>query len=229
MKHEATRNCLLRCALFKETPVSLLFPPHLRAALRVDFALIGGNMKLTTIERKDSSKSEVKRLRREGYIPAVLYVRGNAGLNVAVDRNEFSAALRHLKPGYLPTTVFTLVDQNGHQRRVIIKEIQYAVTTYQVIHLDLEELVQDHPINVKVPVECVGEAECPGVKAGGVLRRILMHVRIRCLPKDLPASFALDVSSLGLKQSKRVKDLQIPETIRPLAALDDVVAVVVKR
>lgn len=186
-------------------------------------------MKLQTVKRPAETKSEIKKLRREGYIPAVLYVKEKSGDTIAVNANEFSSYLRTIKPGHLPTTIFTLVDDKGVERRVVIKDIQYDVTTYAVKHLDFEELVADHKINVKIPIECVGQVDCVGIKLGGVLRQVIRHVRVRCLPKDLPSLFELDIRELGLKQSRRLKDLQIPETVRPLADLNEVVAVIVKR
>lgn len=186
-------------------------------------------MKLQTVKRSKDSKSEVKRLRREGFIPAVLYVKGEAGDTLAVNKNEFGAYLRHVKSGHLPTTIFTLTDDKGHGRRVLVKDIQYDVTTYAVKHLDFEELVEGQKVNVKVPIECIGAAECVGIKLGGVLRQVIRHVRVRCLPKDLPSFFELDVRELGIKQSKRLAQLDIPETVRPLADLNEVVAVIVKR
>jgi large subunit ribosomal protein L25 len=186
-------------------------------------------MKLQTVKRVADSKSEVKRLRREGFIPAVLYVKEKNGEILAVNANEFNAYLRQVKSGHLPTTVFTLVDETGRERRVLVKEIQYEITTYAVTHLDFEELTDDHKINVKVPIECIGQVDCVGIKLGGVLRQVIRHVRVRCLPKDLPSYFQLDIRELGIKQSKRLSDLEIPAAVRPLVDLNEVVAVIVKR
>ncbi|CUI17186.1 50S ribosomal protein L25 [Candidatus Protochlamydia naegleriophila] len=186
-------------------------------------------MKLQTVSRTGNSKSEVNSLRREGMIPAVLYVRGKAGETLAVKSSEFGAYLRQVKSGHLPTTVFTLVDDKGHERRVLVKDIQYTITTYEVMHLDFEELLEEHKINVKVPIECTGTVDCVGIKLGGVLRQVIRHVRVRCLPKDMPTFFELNVKELGLKQSKRLSDIAIPETVRPLVDLNEVVAVIVKR
>lgn len=186
-------------------------------------------MKLQTRKRTAESKSEIKKLRREGFIPAVLYVKEKEGETFAIGASEFNAYLRQVKPGHLPTTVFTLIDENGGERRVLIKDIQYEITTYAVTHLDFEELLDDHKINAKVPIECVGMVDCLGIKLGGVLRQVIRHVRVRCLPKDLPSHFELNIRELGIKQSKRLSDIQIPNTIRPLADLNEVVAVIVKR
>lgn len=179
--------------------------------------------------RKGNSKSETNRLRREGMIPAVIYSRGKTGALLAIQKSEFASFLRNLKPGHLPTSVFTLVDEKGHKHKAIIKDIQYNIINYEVSHLDFEELVADHKVKLKVPIECVGAAECPGIKLGGALRQVLRHVRVACLPKDMPTFFQLDVRDLSLGQSKRLRDLGVPNTIKPLANENDVVAVIVKR
>ncbi len=186
-------------------------------------------MQLQTIKRAAKSKSEVKKLRREGYIPAVLYVKDQAGETLAIRQSEFNALLRQIQPGHLSTTVFRLVGADGKERRVIVKDIHYAVTTYAITHLDFEELLDTHKINVKIPIECVGATDCVGIKLGGVLRQVIRHLRVRCLPKDLPSFFELNIQELGLRQSKRLADLQIPTGVRPLVNLNEVVAVIVKR
>lgn len=58
---------------------------------------------------------------------------------------------------------------------------------------------------------------------------MIRYLRVRCLPKDLPPFFELDVRELGLKQTKRLSDLIIPQDVRPLIGLNEVVAVIVKR
>lgn len=186
-------------------------------------------MKLQTIKRAADRKSEAKRLRREGYIPAVLYAKDN-GLTLAVQASEFQAFLRQVKPGHLPTTIFTLTDEDGKSRRAVVKDIQYEITTYDVTHLDFEEIIPGRHMSIKVPIECTGQVDCVGIKLGGVLRQVIRHVRVRT-PRieDLPSHIELDIRELALYQSKRVKDLQIPETVRLIANLEEVVAVIVKR
>lgn len=186
-------------------------------------------MKLQLSKRVGDKKSEAARLRREGNIPAVVYVKGQAAENVAVCATEFKAALRSLTPGRLSTTVFSLVDDKGKERRAIVKDIQYKVTNYDILHLDFEELVPDHKVNVKVPIECIGQLECVGIKLGGVLRQVIRYARVRCLPKDMPQYFELDIRELQMSQYKKLADLNIPESLRPLDDLNQVAAVIVKR
>jgi large subunit ribosomal protein L25 len=186
-------------------------------------------MKLTYRNRSAERKSDSKRLRCEGAIPSIIYSRGQHSANVAVNGSEFSGLLRSVKPGHLSTQVFELTDEKGGKKKAILKDIQYDPTTYNVIHLDFEELVPGHKVNVKVPIEWIGVADCVGVKAGGVLRSVIRSLRVSCLPEHIPSVFKLDVRNLGMRESRRLKDLDIPNTVRPLTNLNEVVVVIAKR
>ena len=178
--------------------------------------------------RTSTKKSDTKQIRREGKIPGILYSAGKPNLQLTVSKDEMGAILRQMKPGHLGTTVFHL-KLDGKERKAIIKDIQYELTTYDVSHIDFEELFEDVPVSVKVPIQCIGIAECVGVKLGGFLRQIIRHVRVECLPKQIPTSFVIDVQDLGIKQSKKISDIAIPSGVKPLAKVDEVVVVVSKR
>lgn len=185
-------------------------------------------MKLVAIERLSAKKGGIKQIRREGKIPAILYSAGQPNRQLVLDGAEFNAIMRSMRPGHLPTTTFVLV-VNGEEKKAIVKDIQYQLTTYQVSHIDFEELVENVPVSVKVPIQCTGVADCVGVKLGGFLRQIIRHVKVECLPKHIPAEFVVDVKDLGIKQSKRLADISIPKGVKPLAKMDEVVVVIAKR
>lgn len=186
-------------------------------------------MKLQVNKRAGEKKSEIKAIRREGNIPAVVYIRGKAGEMIAVNGAEFNSLLRKVPAGHLSTTIFELSEKGTKTRKAILKDIQYDPVTYQIIHLDYEELLDDTPINVKVPIELVGTVDCVGVKLGGNLRQVMRTLQVRCLPKDIPSHFQIDVKNMGINDSKKLSDLDIPATIRPLIDLNQVAVVVGKR
>lgn len=186
-------------------------------------------MKLQVSYRSGERKSEAKRLRREKKIPAVIYSNGKPGDIIAVDAIEFQKLLNGIKKGHLSTEKIVLADETGKERSVIVKDIQYNIITYDVIHLDFEELHDNVTVNVNVPIECTGVADCAGVKLGGVLRLVIRQMRVNCLPKDIPASFKVDVSAMMLNDAKRLSDFSIPNTVRPLMKLNQVAIAIVKR
>lgn len=169
-----------------------------------------------------------KQLRRAGSIPAVFYAPGDQGQSIEVNGQQFEAALRGVKPGHLATTKFTL-DFDGKKTQAIIKDIQYDVTTYRVIHLDFEELKKDTHVNVNVPIECVGMEDCVGIKLGGVSRQVIRSVRVNCLPQDIPTHFQIDIRDLMIGQALRLSSIAMPKGVRPLATTDEVIVTVKKQ
>jgi large subunit ribosomal protein L25 len=185
-------------------------------------------MKLAVKERVGEKKKDLKQIRREGHIPAIIYSSKGQPETLIVDGPEFATILRDMKPGQLPTTVFSLTG-GKKERRAIIKDIQYHLTTYRVSHIDFEELVDNVPVSVKVPVNCIGIAECIGIKLGGFLRQVARHVKVECLPVHIPSEFLVDVKDLGIRQSKRLKDIAMPKGVRPITSPEEVVVVIAKR
>jgi large subunit ribosomal protein L25 len=146
-----------------------------------------------------------------------------------VNGTEFDGLLRKLTKGRLSTSVFELADETGAIKKAIIKEITYHPVTYQVMHLDFEELLESVRVNVNVPIECIGTVECQGVKQGGVVRQVIRSLRVSCLPADMPKFFQLDVRNLSLWENKRLEDIEIPSAVRPIADLKEVAVTIAKR
>ena len=178
--------------------------------------------------RSAKSKGEAKGLRRNKKVPAVLYGSAGENQNVAIDLAAFEGVLRKIPKGGLSTTRFEL-DIEGKKQPAILKEVQYSRVGYNILHLDFETLRDESRVNLNVPVRIKGEMDCVGIKVGGVLRRVIRAVRISALPKDIPTHFTLNVSKLGMKQSLRVRDIEVPEGVRMLSATDEVVVVIAKR
>lgn len=186
-------------------------------------------MKLKMLKRTTEKRCDARRARREGLIPAIIYMKGKPGEAITVPTGEFNGLLRNVESGHLSTTVFALEDDKGKQRRVIIKEIQYHPTTYNILHLDFAELHDDAPVKIKVPIEFTGVTDCAGVKQGGAVRQVIRTLRVCCLPKDIPSTLELDVRSMNVGESKRLAEINIPAGVKPMGNLNEVVAVIVKK
>lgn len=186
-------------------------------------------MKLKTFKRNAERKGELTRLRLDGKVPAVVYHQGKQAHPIAISLAEYEAMVRDVIPGRLSTTKVSLVDEEGTVRTSILKEIQYHPTSYKVLHLDFEQLDENVPVNVKVPLECLGIADCVGIKLGGVLRQVIRKVKVRCLPKHIPHVFQIDIRNMEMQDSKRIKDLEISKEVKPLVNPSEVAIVIAKR
>ncbi|HPE85366.1 MAG TPA: 50S ribosomal protein L25/general stress protein Ctc [Chlamydiales bacterium] len=185
-------------------------------------------MKVKISKRAGEKKSELSQLRHKKHVPGVIYGKGRPSETITVDGEDFDTALRQMKKGHLSTTLFEL-DLDGKVIKAIAKDIQYHPVTYRILHVDFVELQENQPVNVNIPVDFIGVADCVGIKLGGFLRQVIRHVRVRCLPKDIPSQFELDVSQMGIKQSKRVSDIAMPAAVRSLIGEKNVVVTIAKR
>lgn len=185
-------------------------------------------MKLSIFPRTKNRKSDTKKNRRQGEIPGVIYGLNQANQNIYVKVDELQAILRTIRQGLLATTIFEL-DLEGKKQKAIVKEIQYHPATYAVQHIDFVIVMDNEPVTVNVPIQILGVAECAGIKLGGFLRQIIRSLKVRCLPKDIPQEFALDIRDLAIAQSMTLGDIAIPEGVRPLAKLSEVAIVIAKK
>jgi large subunit ribosomal protein L25 len=186
-------------------------------------------MKLKIKTRLARTKKETNDIRRNGDIPAVLYAKSQSNRLIEVSGVEFLAHLRQMPKGNLPNTLFELVDEKGKSCKALVKEIQYHPTTYNVLHLDFVLLQDSLPVNVKVPLRFTGAADCVGVKLGGVLRTVIRHMKVRCLPEHIPHEFNIDVTEMGINHSKRLSAIELPENVKSLLDLNEVAVVIAKR
>ncbi|BAE80966.1 50S ribosomal protein L25 [Chlamydia felis Fe/C-56] len=185
-------------------------------------------MELVVTSRETDKKSLLKKIRQTGGIPAVIYSGGKSVANIVVDAHVFSKFLSGLESGALSSTIFSL-SYEGRIIRALVKDIQYQVTTYQVIHLDFEELIEDRDVKLNIPIRCINAVDCVGVKLGGSLRQVIRALRVVCKPKDIVPFLELDVRSLGLSQTRKLSDINIPAGLRPITPLKEVVVTVSRR
>ena len=185
-------------------------------------------VELTILPRPEKAKSS-KALARDGLIPFVMYAKGKENRLGVVQAEEIAALLRNIRSGFLPTTRITLKDESGKKIDVIVKDIQYHPTSYAVIHIDFLELLPNQQVKLNVPVELLNQVDCVGVKMGGFMRRVLRHLPIKCMPKDIPSHLEIDTVTMDVGHVRRVRDLVIPKGVTALVRENDVVVTVAKR
>jgi len=172
-------------------------------------------------ETREITGKKVNSLRQKGIIPAVLYGHEKKPVNLSVAAKDFLAVFK--KAG--ETSLVELI-VDGKKRNVLVHDLARNPLTEEVIHVDFFEVRMDEKIKTKVPLVFVGESMA--IKSdGGVLVRALQEVEIEALPKDLPKEIIIDISPLKTFENKLlVKDIAVAGSIKILAGLDDVVALV---
>jgi len=171
------------------------------------------NMRELTIEARDTiGKGPARRLRRAGRVPAILYG-GTAPVKISIDpRDVYRLIHGHEGGTQLLQVTF---GQTTDKRMAIIRDMQFDPVSEDLVHVDLQEVAMDQPIQVSVPLRAVGEAK--GVKdTAGIFEMILREVQVMCLPAAIPEVITADVSDLGIHDVFAVRDLVAPEGVRIL-------------
>ena len=176
-----------------------------------------------SIEKREGSGKEVaKRLRRVGRVPAVLYG-GSAPVNITVNPKDIFRLIH----GHEGGTQLVQVTFNGSsdKRMAIIRDMQLDPVSEDLVHVDLQEVAMDKPIQVTVPLRHVGDAI--GVReTKGILEMILREVQVSCLPGQIPEALIADVSNLEIGDVFIVSQLPVPEGVRVLTDGSQAVATV---
>ncbi|MFH1678798.1 MAG: 50S ribosomal protein L25 [Candidatus Omnitrophota bacterium] len=169
--------------------------------------------------RQEQGKSKVKSLRREGFIPAVVYGAGKESQSLKLSRHDF---LQFIQQHHLESAVLTLKVKGHEPRTVLVKEVQYHPVKDDVVHIDFQEISLTSKIKVSVGIVTKGEPV--GVKQdGGVLDHILWELDVECLPAQIPEKIEVDVASMKVGDNIHVKDLLLPEGIKAINAPDSLV------
>ena len=154
--------------------------------------------KLDIAERSLTRTKGSKALRRDGFIPGVLYYAGEANVNISINKLVLFHALQSGQH------IFE-IDQDGETQYTMIKELQYHPVTDEVIHIDLMRVRRSEKITISVPLVLVGEAI--GIKEGGVLSQAMTQIEISCFPTDVPEQIELDIEDLEMNTAKSVADI----------------------
>jgi len=178
---------------------------------------------VTAEVRASRGKNEAHRTRRAGQIPAVVYGAYKDPVAVAVNPREILRIV-HSKSGY--NTIFNLSIQGGETTPVMVVDQQTDPIKGTLLHADLKRIDLTKRIRVSIPVHTTGEAQ--GVKVqGGLLEIITRAVEIECLPDEIPEGFTVDVTDLGIGQSRRASDIGLSGSMKLVSAPDSVIAHVV--
>lgn len=149
-------------------------------------------------QRNDLGKKATKAVRSEGKVPCVLYG-GEGNVHFSVVEKNLAKLL------YTPVVYMVKVDVNGKSYDAVMREIQFHPVTDRVLHIDFYQIAADKPVTMEVPVKLKGFAE--GVQAGGKLVQVMRKLKVKALPANLPGELEVDVTSLGLGKSIKVKEL----------------------
>jgi large subunit ribosomal protein L25 len=170
-------------------------------------------------EREQKGKGPVKKLRRQGLIPAIMYgYKGNKPLSVHY--SEFQKLFEDIGEH----SIITLTIGGKEKIDVIVKSFQLDPVKRNIIHIDFLQIQEGQVLRTEIPVKVIGTSI--GIKKGGILEEYVRDIEVECLPKDIPDSITIDVTDLDIGDTVHVRDLPVSDKLRILANQEQVVLAV---
>ena len=176
--------------------------------------MAGERIKIEVRPRTEYGSAAARRLRREGFVPGVLYGREDAA--------SFAVAERELRRVLTGTgglhTILDIAIHGGRTSPAILKDYQQDPVKGRLLHIDLQEVRLDEAITASVSVALIGGEDAPGVREGGVLSQITREINVSALPMEVPEHIDVDVSAMELGGTLRLADIP---TVEGATFLDD--------
>ena len=159
---------------------------------------------MKTILLKGESRSELgtrtaKVLRSEGKVPCVMYSEGKEATHFAVYQADFKNLV------YTPNVYKVRIDLDGKSYDAILQDMQYHPVSDAIIHADFMAVDAKKKVVMEIPVRVVGNS--PGVRAGGKMVKKINKLRVRGFIQDLPDYVDVNIDTLEIGQSAKVRHL----------------------
>lgn len=155
--------------------------------------------------REQTGSHAVKKVLKQGRIPAVIYGHKEKPISISLDEHNFMEELHH---GH------RLLDiQIGRKKqKTIIKDLQYDYLGKKILHIDLMRVNVTEKLKVTVPLELKGVSS--GTHEGGIIEQHTNQIEVECLATDIPSSIVVSVKNIKIGDTIHAGDIQLPEGVR---------------
>ena len=161
--------------------------------------------------RVTKKKSELNKLRSDGFVPGILY--GDVEKNISLSIKK--TTLDH----FLKTTNFKSkvirISLEGKEFEVLPRDVEFDNLSNQPIHVDFQKLSANTKVVVWIPVKFLNEETCPGLKMGGVLNIVRRKVELNCPADKIPSELIVDLAEKEIGETIRISAIKLPEGVIP--------------
>ncbi len=166
---------------------------------------------------------QVKELRREGMVPAILYGSGVGSVPLKIDQRSAEEAIAQAGSS---TLIKVYIEGKKEPHSAIVRDVQRHVIRRNLLHIDLQALSMTETVRLPISVVLVGTAPATE-ELGGVLLQQINEIEVECLPGDLVSAIEVDISGMTeIGDALSVKDLDIPSGINVLSDLEETVVMI---
>lgn len=167
--------------------------------------------------RLNNKTHSVRELRRKGFVPGIMYGKNTSNTLFEIGEKDLDAYInRNGEHGVVQ------IELEGSNHKTLIKEIQRDPVKHKVIHMDLEEISKNEPVQTEIPLIFQGESLLKS--KGEIIQKEKNSIKVECNADNIPKHIDVDISGMERNNVLKVKDIEIAAE---LTIIDDVNAVVV--
>lgn len=171
---------------------------------------MSANLNITAHTRTDLGKGAVRRLRATGYIPAVVYGGGDEAPQAIQIKHD--DVMHRLENETFYSSILRL-ELDGNKEKAVLKEVQRHPAKIDILHIDLQRVSSTSEITMHIPVHFLNTEESTGVKLGGEIDVHYNEIEVKCMAKDLPESFEVDLEEFDIGDSISLSQINLPEGV----------------
>ena len=161
--------------------------------------------------RNTKSKGEIRSLRSNGNVPAIIYGGTEKNEKISVSKKTLKILLE--KEGFLSSVITLNVD--GKNQNVLPREIDYNVISDDPTHIDFLRVVSGVKIRIEVPVQFINHEKSPGLKRGGVLNIVRRKIELKCPSEKIPESIVIDLDGVDIGESFKISSINLDSEVTP--------------
>ncbi len=181
---------------------------------------------LNVEERTVRGTAKVKALRKQGFVPGVVYSEGQPGQPISISAYDFGRYVQ--SASHTQLFKFKSPAKGLDGQIALLKELQTEPVRQVPLHVDFYAVHEGHKISVTVPLDLIGTS--PAVKTGAViLNQQIYEIEVECLPTEIPDSLQLDISTLDEGVSFHVSDIKLPAGVKLKADPEQAVVSAISR
>ena len=163
---------------------------------------------------------KVKFLRKEGYIPAVIYGRDIDTLPISLKKRETTLLF-----GKISGSTILTIHVDGKEHATLVREVQRDYIKNELLHVDFQAVSLKEKLRTHVSLTLVGKAPVLENFEALIVSGI-DQIEVECLPQDLVDTIEVDISSLAaIGDAIYVKDLPKLANVEVLTDMEELVAV----
>ncbi|MDF2651106.1 MAG: ribosomal protein [Paenibacillus sp.] len=171
--------------------------------------------------RKPMNRTGLKRLRKEGRLPGIIFGANTDNAMIHISMKEFQQWTRRGGTGVLDIRL----GESG-AIPVLLEDVQRDPVTREWLHADFLRVTTDEEVRTKLPVVYTGIAK--GSKQGGSVQTQSAVVEVQALPGRLPTTITIDISELDIGESIQAGDIELPAGVSLVTAANSFLVSVVK-